>query len=102
MKRPVKLLMDWNIKPGHEEEYFDFVSRDFIAIFLRAGFHLTDAWYTLYGNWPQMRVGFMADDLVLLETFLISETWLTLKGELFDYIEDYHQKVVPAKGGFQL
>lgn len=102
MNYPVKLLMDWNIKPGREEAYFDFITRDFIAVFLREGFHLTDAWYTLYGDWPQMKVGFLADDLPSLREFLASESWSNLKIELLDYIHDYHQKVIQAKGGFQL
>lgn len=102
MSRPVKLLMDWNIKAGQEEAYFDFVMQELLTIFLQAGFRLTDAWYTVYGDWPQVRIGFLAEDLEAVEDFLASEAWLDLKQELFTYILDYHQKVVWASGGFQL
>ena len=44
----VKLLMTWDIKPEHEQEYFEFVIREFIPGIQRLGAELTDAWATVY------------------------------------------------------
>jgi len=100
--KTVKLMMTWNIKPGQEEQYFVFITQDFPFVLQDAGFKLTDAWYTVYGDWPQVRMGFEGDDLQALEDFLVSTRWQEIKQQLLSYIQDYRQKIVMARGGFQL
>jgi hypothetical protein len=53
----VKLIMTWDIMPEREQEYFEFVVREFIPGVQRLGFELSDAWATVYGNQPQILVG---------------------------------------------
>jgi ABC-type sulfate transport system permease subunit len=48
----VKLIMTWDIKAEHEQEYFEFVIREFIPGIQRLGAELTDAWATVYGSGP--------------------------------------------------
>lgn len=98
----IKLLMSWNIRPGEEERYFAFITQQFPAVLRSAGFRLTDAWYTVYGDWPQVSMGFVSEDLESLEEFLASAIWLNLRDELLTYIKDYRQKIIPARGGFQI
>ncbi|MBN1877603.1 MAG: hypothetical protein JXA33_25495 [Anaerolineae bacterium] len=102
MNFQVKLLLTWNIKSGKESTYFNFITQDFPSILNSAGLQMTEAWYTMYGDWPQVRVVFVAEDLEILHNFLVSEAWLNVKQELFAYIQDYSQKIVPARGGFQI
>jgi hypothetical protein len=40
----LKLIMTWDIKPEHEQEYFEFVVREFIPGVQRLGLDLQDAW----------------------------------------------------------
>ncbi len=98
---PVKLLMSWDIKQGQEKSYFTFI-QEFSAALQQAGLQLSDAWYTLYGPWPQISMGFVGEDLPSVEAFLVSELWLRTKHRLLAYIQGYRQKVVLARGGFQL
>ena len=51
-----KLLMTWDILPGREQEYFEFVVRDFIPGMQRLGLEVSDAWFTMYGDHPQIMV----------------------------------------------
>ena len=95
-------MMTWDIKPGREKLYFAFITQEFPTALRRNGFQLTDAWYTMYGNWPQVRMGFVSEDLQKLEDFLVSEGWLDLKHRLLSYIQGYHQKVISAGGWFQV
>ncbi len=99
---PVKLKMSWNIKPGAEERYFVFITQEFPTSLRSSGFRLTDAWYTVYGDWPQVSMGFVSENLEKLEEFLVSSAWRELRGELFSYVKDYRQKVILARGGFQI
>lgn len=102
MNTPVKLLMTWDIRPGQEERYFAFITEEFPSAFHSAGLELTDAWYTVYGTWPQVTMGFAGADLLSLEQFLGSADWGKLKEQLLAYILHYRQKVVRARGGYQL
>lgn len=102
MSFPAKLLMTWNIRPGREETYFEFITQEFPTVFIKRGFQITDAWYTTYGDWPQVTMGFAAEDLESLRGFLASDVWIKLRQRLFTYISDYRQKIVPLRGGFQI
>ncbi|MGD8998415.1 MAG: hypothetical protein PVH80_09920, partial [Anaerolineae bacterium] len=66
------------------------------------GIRPTDAWYTAYGNHPQILAGGVAEDLVSLRKALASQKWHELKLELLTYVTDYSQKTIRASGGFQI
>ncbi len=97
-----KLLMSWNIRPGQEDEYFEFVTREFGPGLIKLGVRPTDAWYTQYGDHPQILQGGVVEDLESLQRVLALEEWRKLKRKLLTYVTDYSQKIVRASGGFQL
>jgi len=97
-----KLLMSWNIQRGREEEYFEFVIRDFGPGLIKLGVQPTDAWYTQYGDRPQILTGGVVEDLESLQRALASDEWRKLKTKLLTYITDYSQKIIRASESFQL
>lgn len=97
-----KLLMSWNIRPGREDEYFEFIVREFGPGLLELGVRPTDSWYTYYGDHPQILAGGVADDWATLQRALDSDKWRALKSKLLTYVTDYSQKIIRADGGFQL
>ncbi len=97
-----KLLMSWNIRPGREDEYFEFLMREFGPGLIKLGVRPTDAWYTQYGDYPQILQGGIAEDLASLQRALASDEWLKMKNKLLTYVTDYSQKIIRASGGFQL
>jgi hypothetical protein len=94
--------MGWNILPGQESEYFDFILREFEPELSKLGLHVTDVWYTIYGDWPQIVTGTVTGDLETVQEILVSEQWQVLKRRLLKYVTDYQQKVIPATGEYQL
>lgn len=96
-----KLIMTWDIAQEREQEYFEFVVREFIPGVQRLGFELTDAWATIYGNQPQIMVGATLPSLAKVQQVLISQEWQSLNNQLQDFVQNYQQKVVEAQGGFQ-
>jgi hypothetical protein len=98
----VKLLMTWDILPGKEQEYFEFVVRDFLPGVQRLGLETSDAWFTMYGDQPQIMASAQIDSLDSLESILQSDEWYNLKDQLLEYVEDFQYKVVQARTGFQL
>lgn len=98
----VKLLMTWDILPGREQEYFEFVVRDWIPGIQRLGLEPSDAWYTMYGEQPQILAAAQTANLASLQQILDSQDWKSLTRQLLDYVEDFNYKIVPARTGFQL
>jgi hypothetical protein len=98
----VKLLMTWDILPGREQEYFEFVVRDFIPGVQRLGLEPSDAWFTMYGEQPQIMAAVQSNNIAALQSVLDSPEWEDLTHQLLDYVEDFKYKIVQARGGFQL
>jgi hypothetical protein len=94
--------MTWDILPGREQEYFEFVVRDFIPGVQRLGLEPSDAWFTMYGDQPQILTGMQVSSISSLERILNSSEWEKLTQQLLDYVENFDYKVVQARSGFQL
>jgi hypothetical protein len=98
----VKLLMTWDILPGREQEYFEFVVRDFLPEIQKLGLEASDAWYTMYGDQPQIMAAVQSNSMGSLQQILDSSEWDQLILSLMDYVEEFDYKIVQAKSGFQL
>jgi len=98
----VKLLMRWNIKPGKEADYFEHVLKEFAPAMNKLGLQLTESWYTVYGDGPQILTGFVTESQDDMDAAVTSESWAKLIEKLGDYVTDFGYKVVPATGRFQL
>ncbi len=98
----VKLIMTWDITPGREQEYFEFVVREFIPQVQQMGMELKDAWLTMYGDQPQIMASAQMADLPSMQGILDSKEWQGLVNRLMDFVENYQYKIVPAKTGFQM
>lgn len=98
----VKILMTWDILPGREQEYFEFVVREWIPRMQKLGLQPNDAWYTYYGNQPQIMASALMNTMPDMERVLISGDWQDLTQELLEYVEDFSYKIVKARSGFQL
>jgi hypothetical protein len=98
----VKLIMTWDILPGREQEYFEFVVRDFIPGMQKLGLEVSDAWFTMYGKHPQIMAAAQMSNLASLNRVLASDEWQELTRLLLDYVENFQHKIVSARAGFQI
>jgi len=98
----VKIIMTWDILPGREQEYFEFVVRDFIPGIQQLGMEPSDAWFTMYGKQPQIMVAAKMPDIASLQKILNKPEWDALIQRLLTYVENYNYKIVDARTGFQL
>jgi hypothetical protein len=94
--------MTWDIIPGREQEYFEFVVREFIPAIQQLGLEATDAWVTVYGDQPQILASAETSGPESLDNILTSLEWDKLLLELSDYVENLTIKRVYAKPGFQM
>jgi len=99
----MKLLMTWDILPGKESEYLEFLTQEFAPTMMKLGIRPTDAWYAVARvRGPQVRTGGVAEDLETLEKILASPEWKALQKKLLTYVTNFNYKIVVATGGFQL
>ncbi|MDY6867597.1 MAG: hypothetical protein SVT56_06780 [Chloroflexota bacterium] len=97
----IKVIMTWDIIPGREQEYFEFVVRNFMPGVQKLGMALSDAWVTIYGDHPQILVGAVVPGLERAQEIVTSEEWELLNQQLKDYVTNYELKLAPLEGGFQ-
>jgi hypothetical protein len=98
----MKLLMQWDIHPGREGQYMEFVVREFAPAVTQMGMRIVDAWYTRYGDVPMMLVAGVVKDEQTLRQIMVSQEWEELLGRLSEYVHGFQKKVVPDRGSFQL
>lgn len=98
----VKLLMSWDILPGQEQTYFEFAMRTFAPELMKLGWQPTEAWYTLYGEGPQILTAGITDSVDKMREILDSDEWEELQISLLEYVTNFEYKVVPATGRFQM
>jgi hypothetical protein len=94
--------MTWDILPGREQDYFEFVVRDFIPNMEHLGLKPSQAWFTMYGDQPQIMSEVLMPELITLKEILDSTGWDDLITQLLDYVENFSYKIVEARNGFQL
>lgn len=97
----VKVIMTWDIAAGRDQEYFEFVIGEFVPGVQRLGLQPSEAWATIYGSYPQIQVGLLANDLSQARRILASADWVLLQERLFGYVKNYTYKIVPIRAGFQ-
>jgi hypothetical protein len=104
-KPPVKLIMQWNIQYGKDQEYFNFIMNDWSLTMTRIGLRVLAAWFSIYTrdpSQPRIMAEAYAPDRLAMRDILRSDEWQQLQARLMNYVEDYHQKVVYVNGDFQL
>jgi hypothetical protein len=94
--------MTWNILAGREQEYFEFVVRDFIPGVQRLGMEPSDAWFTMYGDSPQILTAMLMPTITSLTEALESGEWRDLTARLLEYVQNFEYKIVQARVGFQM
>lgn len=101
----VKLLMNWDVQPGRDQEYFEFVVREWGPGINKLGIELSGLWFTSYSsdeNKPQIMAEAIAEDLETMRAILKSPEWQELHAKLLECVSNYTQKVVRTSGEFQL
>ncbi len=98
----VKVLMTWNVQPDKDREYFEFLVKQFLPGMQRLGLQPTDAWFTAYGEGPQVLAAALVPSYEAARYILASEAWRLLERKLLEYVTDYRYKIIPARETFQL
>ncbi len=96
-----KLIMTWDISPEKEQEYFEFVVREFIPEVQKLGFTLSDAYMTVYGERPQILVGAVMPSIGKVQDVVSTERWQSLIEKLLEFVSNFQSRIVKSTGSFQ-
>ena len=77
----VKILMNWDIKPGLDQEYFEFVMREWVPNTTKLGLTPIEAWYSVYSETdkPRIMAGAIAEDDESMRRIIMSADWADLQ-----------------------
>jgi hypothetical protein len=98
----VKLILSFDIKPGTQQVYYQFMISQFVPAVQKMGLQLADAWHTVYGEYPSRVNGFVGLDLQDMRRMLKSPEWQELEERLQEYVSNYSWRIIPLREGFQL
>jgi len=99
----LKLLMQWDIKMGREQDFSEFVVREFAPRLMQLGIEPSEVLYTMYGEGPQMLTMGVVENQEKLTQIMQSNGWKKLREKLMTYVTNYSQKVVVDNGSdFQI
>lgn len=100
----IKLIMNWDIKPGLDQEYFEFVMREWVPNTTKLGLTPIEAWYSVYTqeDVPRIMAGAIADSEEKMREIITSDEWSDLQEKLMEYVDNYSHKIVRVTGGYQL
>lgn len=99
------LIMTWDIKEEMEQEYFEFVVREWVPATSRLGLQPVAAWLTSWridDTVPLIRAEALAEDEDAMRDILKSTDWHMIQSQLMEYVENYRHKVVETTGDFKL
>jgi hypothetical protein len=93
----------WNIVPGGERQYTEFVTGDFIPTLEKLGLEVPAGWRVVVGSGPYILAEASAANLVDIARAIDSDEFrrvtLKLKGT---YVTDYHSRILAPTGRIDL
>lgn len=95
----LKMIMTWDIRPGREQEYSQFINNRLAPGLVEIGIPPGDVFYTAYGHVPQIMAVLDVPDEATLRNAMRSKRWADLKRDLLGLIENYGERVVRAEPG---
>ena len=98
----IKLILRWDIQPGSESEYFEFMVSEFIPGIRKLGIAEPGVWYTAYGEAEQILVSGTTETEDHMDYILRSNEWSRLRERLEELVSNFNLRITQSKGGFQL
>lgn len=97
----VKVLISYDMLEGREEECQRYVMQTLGPGMAQLGLRITDAWYTLWGNAPQIMGGGVLDSEEDASRVIYSQEWGDLIDGLRPLVDNFRIRVIDADGRFQ-
>ena len=97
----VKVLISYDMREGREEKCQRYVMQTLGPGMAQLGLRITDAWYTLWGNAPQIMGGGVLNSEEEASRMIYSQEWGDLIDGLRPLVDNFRIRVIDADGRFQ-
>lgn len=101
MSEPYKLLLAYDVRQEHMQEYYRFMLGRYVPVMQAMGLEMSEAWHTAYGDFPDRLIGFVARDRQTVDELFVNDSWHSLNQELQRLVTNFDYKLVPYREGFQ-
>ncbi|PJF36214.1 MAG: hypothetical protein CUN49_06655 [Candidatus Thermofonsia Clade 1 bacterium] len=98
----VKLILTYDILPGRDQDYFEFLIRELAPGLAKLGLEPTESWYTAYGKHPTIMLGGLAKDYATARAILEHPDWNALYERLSNYVTNIQSKIIRATPYFPI
>ena len=71
----IKVLISYDMQSGKEQECQDYFVNKFAPGLAKMGFRISDVWYTMWGESPQILSGGLIDDVTRAQQIFQSNPW---------------------------
>jgi protein involved in sex pheromone biosynthesis len=99
--QPVKLLLSYDIPQDLQQSYYSFVTGEFVPQANSIGLELAEVWETVYGDYPQRLIVFVAQDAQTAYQAINSDRFKRMEKKLRRFVENYSRRVVKYRSHFQ-
>lgn len=100
-EQPVKLLLSYDIPHDMQQSYFSFVTGEFVPQANSIGLELAEVWETVYGDYPQRLIVFVAQDALAANKATSSDRFVKMEKKLKRYVQNYSRRIVEYQSHFQ-
>jgi hypothetical protein len=89
----------WDIRPEKDREYKDFLFSDYLPTMSRLGISITDSWFRMAGDGPQIMAIGESDSYSVMKSAIESREFKAIEVRLQDYVENYSKQMTHKSAG---
>lgn len=89
-----RLMLIYDINPQFQNEYYDYVLRDFIPSLQRMNIYMLYAWQVIGDDHPERQIEFVCESETIIRTVLASDAYQQAETKLKDYTMNFRRKLV--------
>lgn len=83
-----KVIISYDMQDGKEQDCQEYLVNKLAPRLARLGFRMSDVWYTIWGDSPQITSGGEIEDLDSVHTIFQSGEWSTMHDEMRNLTEN--------------
>lgn len=93
----VKVMISYDMREGREQEAQEYLVNKLAPGLAKLGFRVSDVWYTVWGNSPQITSGGEVDSLAKAQDIFLSSEWEKLAAGMEDITDNFKVRVVKSQ-----
>lgn len=98
------LIFNYDIRKEVQEQYFRYVTGEFLPALQKRKVYMQNAWHVVYGkdNQPQRQIEFITESKEILRALFDDPEWDDLESRLTDYTQNYTMRIIKYNGNFRV